>query len=380
MSRFIHRDFSLLNDVDDDEEHLYEKKALIDDEICDDDIDLLSSNAFSIRQRQQLGDRRDKTDWSQNSGHELRNLNRNRDLISEPVIEYTYYDIQPNESLQSICLRFACSVTQVKRLNGLISDQEFYGLRRIKLPLGKLGLLEDILKSQQQGTSSDASTSSQNRNINFPGSALSVSTRHNPQFKPLLSPNYSSDRINEINKTSSSNQNGDVCVQLNSPNINMRAQHNHSHSFSSLRDFENNNVVINPAFQNNYLDTKHLKEVSFIKEAPDTSGQSYDLLMIDNQDNVGKVFEDLDYHVERAKVAMETYDQRASELVNRITINDVSPEPRFRTRVSKIPELFFCNENFGLNYKKLLVLIFVICLVVPLLYLNQSNHVVTTQL
>lgn len=362
MNRFTRRDTLLRSD----DEGNHERQTLIDnDELCDDEVDLFS-NPLGMRNRQPPNK---KTISNEDNTLELRNINKHnktRDLIDEPITEYTYYDIQPEDSLQSICLRYACSVNQVKRINGLMTNQEFYGLRRIKLPLGKLGLLEDILRTQQQNLHPDNGSLSQPRLANSPGFALSVVTRQS-QFKPLLSPGFSSGQINEIND----NQSSLYSNKFDSNNI--RSQLNHSHSFSNLKDFAGRDINIDVDAQH-YVDTRDLKKQSFIKpdlHEPNDMGTE-DLLTVVN-DNVDKIFHDLDYHVERAKVAAESYDQRAAELVDKMNTNSTS---NFRqSRVSKIPEIFFCSENFGLSYKKLLVFIFVVCLVVPLVYINQTNIV-----
>lgn len=390
MNRFIRGDATLFRRSDEEEEQLYERRALIDDqELCDDEINLFSANPIGIRHRQQ-SNRSISVDTNKHGEHELRALNgynnKIRDIISEPIVEFTYYDIQPGDSLHSICLRYACSVNQVKRLNNLITDQEFYGLRKIKLPLGRLGLLEDVLK--QQITKDSTNNNNNNNNhvsnenstrhwtVNSPGSALSVSTKHNPQFKPLLSPGFSSDRISELNR--------DVTRQdqlMPAPNgKNVKMQHNHSRSFSSMRDFASTNIDIEPQQneQDSIIRGAELKQQNFIKSNLDPT-QDIDL---DNDivANNEKVFEDLDFHVERVKAVAETYDQRAAELVNRIDINGNPAGLDFhRQRVSKIPGIFYCNESFGLNYKKLIVFIFIVCLIIPLIYINQSTNIVTTQ-
>lgn len=386
MNRYTRREASSLLRAgdDDDEEKLYERQALIDDdEICN-NADI-TNNPFGIRQRQNIN--RTKSSDNNAYGQELKSLNKNRDFINDSNIEYTLYDIKPEDSLQSICLKYACPLNQVKRLNGLMTDQEFYGLRRIKLPLGKLGLLEDMLKSQQNNVNIFDNPISEftpsptpppppqqipRTTINSPGSALSVSVRHNPQFKPLLSPGISSDRISDFSKQ---NLNGNQSITTNGS----LKYHNHSHSFSSLRDFVSNDTNIDIEVQNQvYVASRHIEQPkAFIKSDFDNhydeNVETDDILMIGN-DNVGKVFEDLDYHVERAKAVAETYDQRAAEIVDRIdTNNPNSMITNIRHKRSRIPDLFYCNENFGLSYKKLVIFIFIVCLVIPLIYLNQAT-------
>lgn len=402
MNRFTRRDVSASLRPDDESD--YERQTLIDnDELCDDEVNLFSTTPLGIRNRQSINKFKSiSTMDDEDNNLELRNINKSnktRDLISEPFVEYTYYDIQPGDSLQSICLRYACSVNQVKRLNGLMTNQEFYGLRRIKLPLGKLGLLEDILKRQQGSTSNTTDIDrqlnlssgdgrlSQPRVANSPGFALSVSTKYNQHFKPLLSPGFSSDRINDLDRSTNHNQNQSSFYLNNSDSGSVKTQLSHSHSFSNIRDFAGQDINIDISAQStsgqHYIDTRQLKQQSFIiADLNDHRSTDIDDLLTIGNDNVEKVFQDLDYHVERAKVAAESYDQRAAEIADKIDVNGTAPtiSSNFRrTRVSRIPELFFCNENFGLSHKKLVVFIIVVLLVVPLVtYINQTN-VATTQ-
>jgi hypothetical protein len=107
-------------------------------------------------------------EFTSDNGCELRSLLS--DCNRKETTEYIYYDIQEGDTLHGICLRYACSVSQVKRLNRLMTDQDFHGLTRLKLPLGKFGLLEDLLQQRDQ-----------TRHKSSPGSALSVTTRTNQQ-------------------------------------------------------------------------------------------------------------------------------------------------------------------------------------------------------
>lgn len=367
------------SDDDDDDNFDYEKRALID-ETGDDDINLFSANPYEVRQRNS----KNKSP-NNNELHELNAINgtkRQRDLMSEPIVEYAYYDIKPGDTLHSICLRYSCPSSQIKRINGLMHDQEFHGLKRIKLPRGKLGLLEEVLTCQQPSASP---TQDRQKIVISPGSALSVSTYHGAKFKPLLSPGFSSDRINEMSKHS---RNGLTnSGEQASPN----GKPHHSHSFSSLRDFAyseaghdqvNNNTDIQNLSPPKpiYVDTRQLQQHAFIKTHFDTDIDDPNLidhLPSTTNGKVEKVFEDLDYHVEKAKEAAERYDQRASEIVSHIDADGSPSTAIVGQRVSKIPDLFFCNENFGLSYKKLIVFILVVCLIVPLVYINQAKIVTT---
>lgn len=383
---------------DEGEDKLYERQALISESRLEDDYESSSyndeyrPNLASIRQRQTSSKNKQisrNTSLNNNidnhsEQHELKKFDAHKSSENEPNGEFTHYAIQPGDTLQNICLRYACPINQVKRLNGLMTDQEFYGLRHLKLPLGKLGLLEDVLRSNrgisaQNGPAEppkDISYESRVDNqryrfVNSPGSALSVSTNHNFRFKPLLSPGYSSDRINEMNSYSA----------IDEDFLNARTLQNHSHSFSSLRDLVNSdgNANSTTGFQL-CIDTKALKEQSFIK----TQVNQECLIDAEDigavcQDNVEKVFQDLDLHVERAKIAAETYDKRATDLVDKITTNGTSVNHiqfDYQPRVSKIPQLFLCNENFGLNQVKLFAFIMIVCLLLPLIYIISREKIV----
>lgn len=59
--------------------------------------------------------------------------------------DYIYYTVQPGDTLQNLSVRYSCPVASIKRLNNLWSDQDFYGLARIKLPVGKFRLIADLV-------------------------------------------------------------------------------------------------------------------------------------------------------------------------------------------------------------------------------------------
>jgi hypothetical protein len=72
---------------------------------------------------------------------------------SDSLIDYINYQICESDSLQSIALRYGCSVSKIKQINHLMTDQEFYGLRVVKLPVKKFGILSDVLVHQVNNSS-----------------------------------------------------------------------------------------------------------------------------------------------------------------------------------------------------------------------------------
>ncbi|GFO40850.1 lysm and putative peptidoglycan-binding domain-containing protein 3 [Plakobranchus ocellatus] len=57
----------------------------------------------------------------------------------------TYFEkeIDEGETLQAIALKYACPVSELKRLNNLIQDQEFFALKVLKVPIKKHGILSE---------------------------------------------------------------------------------------------------------------------------------------------------------------------------------------------------------------------------------------------
>lgn len=419
MSRFnLKHNYNKFDD-DDEEETLFERKALIDD---DEDYDADTSEAQDlsaparsnarIRKRQLANNntlislsgnnninnlhnhQSNSPNVGENGEHELTQLDRtkriNGYIINEPNVEYTYYNIQKDDTLQGICLRYACPIALVKRINGLMTDQDFYGLTRIKLPLGKLGLLEDILRQNgvQDGVTRLTNTSDINelsftqpgdmngvsrpRFVNSPGTALSVSSSTNRLQKSL--PN-SQQQLDTFDRTEVRIDDPDRSLSAigTSPHISKLIDH-HAYSFPSLSQLNNGDVNIIINRENNQqlgLDRiKVMRGQTFISsEIKSENIIDADDLQAARHDNVQKVFEDLDFHVGKAKEAAETYDQRATTLVQEISSGQEQFTEYSQTKVSKIPQLFRCNENFGLSQTKLFSFIIIVCLILPLLYM-----------
>ncbi|XP_042309831.1 lysM and putative peptidoglycan-binding domain-containing protein 3 isoform X2 [Sceloporus undulatus] len=52
-------------------------------------------------------------------------------------------DIQEGDTLNAIALQYCCSVADIKRVNNLITDQDFFALRAIKIPVKKFSVLTE---------------------------------------------------------------------------------------------------------------------------------------------------------------------------------------------------------------------------------------------
>lgn len=68
--------------------------------------------------------------------------------------------IDPGETLGSIALKYGCRVSQLKQLNNLIADQDFYALKSIRLPATKYGYLKELIEEKGIGIKNPRAASS----------------------------------------------------------------------------------------------------------------------------------------------------------------------------------------------------------------------------
>ncbi|XP_072167105.1 lysM and putative peptidoglycan-binding domain-containing protein 3-like [Diadema setosum] len=79
------------------------------------------------------------------------------ETVSE--FEFVEKDIGEGDTLQTISLQYGCRVSELKRINNLIADQDFFALRKLKVPMRKDGLLlekEREMLTQRVGLSQSA--------------------------------------------------------------------------------------------------------------------------------------------------------------------------------------------------------------------------------
>ncbi|XP_067885767.1 lysM and putative peptidoglycan-binding domain-containing protein 3 isoform X2 [Heterodontus francisci] len=94
-------------------------------------------------------------------------------------IVYLVREIQEGDTLNALALQYCCTVADIKRVNNLINDQDFFALRSIKIPVKKITLLGDThspvksrlvpraalesnAQSQESNTGVDSSSSNEN--------------------------------------------------------------------------------------------------------------------------------------------------------------------------------------------------------------------------
>ncbi|KAL8602237.1 hypothetical protein ACOMHN_022750 [Nucella lapillus] len=58
-------------------------------------------------------------------------------------------EIVEGETLQSLSLRYACPVSELKRINNLMKDQDFFARRKLKIPMHRHGILSEMTKQEE---------------------------------------------------------------------------------------------------------------------------------------------------------------------------------------------------------------------------------------
>lgn len=76
-------------------------------------------------------------------GREKVRRSTSKDRLDDTVV--LTRDIQEGDTLNAISLQYCCTVADIKRVNNLISDQDFFALRSIKIPVKKFSSLTETL-------------------------------------------------------------------------------------------------------------------------------------------------------------------------------------------------------------------------------------------
>ncbi|NXP04324.1 LYSM3 protein, partial [Thinocorus orbignyianus] len=74
-------------------------------------------------------------------GREKVRRSASRDRLDDIVL--LARDIREGDTLNAIALQYCCSVADIKRVNNLINDQDFFALRSVKIPVKKFSLLTE---------------------------------------------------------------------------------------------------------------------------------------------------------------------------------------------------------------------------------------------
>ncbi|KAG2466791.1 lysM and putative peptidoglycan-binding domain-containing protein 3 [Polypterus senegalus] len=79
-----------------------------------------------------------------------RSISRER---SDDIV-YLVKDIQEGDTLNAIALQYFCSVAEIKRANNLLTEQDFFALRSVRIPVKKFSVLTETHGSSTHKPSS----------------------------------------------------------------------------------------------------------------------------------------------------------------------------------------------------------------------------------
>ncbi|GAB6027347.1 LysM and putative peptidoglycan-binding domain-containing protein 3 [Chamberlinius hualienensis] len=91
----------------------------------------------------------------------LRSTRNNYELVPGVSNDHVVVrEVEKDDSLQSLSIKYGCKISELKRKNNLITDQEFYGLKSIKIPVKRFGLVEEeLLKELEEKAKSGSDQS-----------------------------------------------------------------------------------------------------------------------------------------------------------------------------------------------------------------------------
>ncbi|XP_067664945.1 lysM and putative peptidoglycan-binding domain-containing protein 3-like [Haliotis asinina] len=76
-----------------------------------------------------------------------------REMVTESEPSFFDKELAEGDTLQKIALQYSCPVSELKRINNLIRDQDFYALRKIKVPIKRFGLLSEVIEEEKKKSS-----------------------------------------------------------------------------------------------------------------------------------------------------------------------------------------------------------------------------------
>lgn len=134
---------------------VYEQKPLISNDTDSSDEEITLHDIRHLR--------KNFDETSQNSLRKIKKPDQSRNgtssgnmKTSDPFqnSELLYLKIEEGDTLQSISIKYQCPIADIKRANNIMSTQEFYGLKLLKIPVKKHSLLTEILTASPETKSS----------------------------------------------------------------------------------------------------------------------------------------------------------------------------------------------------------------------------------
>ncbi|KAG5280739.1 hypothetical protein AALO_G00063480 [Alosa alosa] len=106
-----------------------------------------------------------ETECSEEDGENYELRSRARDRMRRSTsrdrlddIVYLVRDIKDGDTLNSISLQYFCSVADIKRANNLLTEQDFFALRSIKIPVKRFSVLTETHNTTPHKSASPGTT------------------------------------------------------------------------------------------------------------------------------------------------------------------------------------------------------------------------------
>ena len=238
--------------------------------------------------------------------------------------DFILYTVQPGDTLHNLSVKYSCPVASIKRLNNLWSDQEFFARSRIKLPLGKLRLIADVINEET-------------RKI-FPSS-----------------PDESASWLDTTSQRTSA---------------------------TSIHDIRNNNLIYG---EQHPTTSTPLGDDANSGQAQEFN--DHDVGVANQSITTDSLFKDLDQNIAKARVAAKSYDDNASAIMKTLAErgNIVGDDHNGQAGLSEADKIArreaetLLNDlsDFSLSYNFLVLFIFIVCLACPLAYViyqEETHH------
>lgn len=246
-------------------------------------------------------------------------------------IDFVYYTVKPGDTLHNLSVKYSCPVASIKRLNNLWSDQEFFGLTKVKLPTGKLRLIADVIEEASNETLPNTTTTT---SLGQPNNSNNLQSNHETT---------SDDNIHLYSRQT-------PFYIYSNPNEELNAQENYVQTIS-------NNDYLGPIDNNNLIRSD-------------------------------SIFRDFDLNIEKARTAALSYNENASAIMqslaqsgNIVDDNNESNEDYLNdpNKIARREAEILLNDmsDFGLSYSGLILFVFIVCLIFPLayvIYLEETHN------
>ncbi|XP_015919712.1 lysM and putative peptidoglycan-binding domain-containing protein 3 [Parasteatoda tepidariorum] len=121
---------------------MFEKKPLLDLDSSDEEVTLHDIRHFKKPSKHFVEASSLRKLKKPSNGNFVENTNS---LDPFQNCEFLDLTIENSETLQSISVKYQCPIADIKRANNLMSDQDFYALKHLKIPVKKYSLLTELL-------------------------------------------------------------------------------------------------------------------------------------------------------------------------------------------------------------------------------------------